>query len=258
MKIGSLTLALLFAVTVLTSCAGPAMQKSAMEPPLRILTEDYPPVTFVKDGKATGLGTEVVREILRRVSVPDVITVVPWSQGYDSALNQPNVVLFTMDRTVQRENLFKWVGPIGSNTSAFYAKKGSGIVIRSMDDAKKVKSIATCSSWFTEQMLRDAGFTNLVSSPLPTDNVKQLVEGRVQLSVFTDITIPSIARQAGYHLDDMEQVFPIQKTDFYIAFSKGTPDSVVQAWKSAFEAMKADGTFAAIYGKWVPGGQPPK
>jgi len=152
-----------------------------------------------------------------------------------------------------RENLFHWIGPIGSNDTAFYAKKGSGIQIHSIGDAKNVLKIATCSAWFSEQDLKDTGFTNLVSSPVPAENVRQLVEGEVDLSVFTDITIPEIAIQAGYSIDDLEPVFTISTGYLYVAISKTTPQSFVDLWKHTFRAMYEDGTLEKIYDKWVPG-----
>jgi ABC-type amino acid transport substrate-binding protein len=35
-----------------------------------------------------------------------------------------------------------------------------------------------------------------------------------------------------------------------IAFSKKTPDSIVQKWKTAFDEMAADGTIKKIQKKW--------
>ena len=111
-----------------------------------------------------------------------------------TALNNPNVVLFSAERTEKREKLFQWVGPVGKNSAILYAKKGSGIRIKSLEEAKKIAAIATTTDWFTEQDLKSKGFTNLVSSPLPVTSVKQLMNGEVQLSVFTDITAPEIAK----------------------------------------------------------------
>ncbi|MCG6538202.1 MAG: transporter substrate-binding domain-containing protein, partial [Syntrophales bacterium LBB04] len=220
---------------------------------LQLMTEDYPPVTFRKDGKITGLATEMVQEVLRRKSIPDNIRMSARTTAYNLALLNPNVVLFSTERTAQREKLFQWVGPIGMNKLSFYAKWGSGQIIRSLEDAKKVKAIATTTGWFSEQLLKDAGFTNLVSSPLPTTNVQQLMKGEVQLSLFTDLTIPEIVKQAGYRLEDLEPVFMIQSTYFHITLSLGTPLEVVDEWRRTIGAIKADGTFSAIYWKYVPG-----
>ncbi len=220
---------------------------------LQLMTEDYPPVTYQQNGKTTGLATEIVQEILRRCGLPDNIRMTSWSSAYNMTLINPNTVLFSTERTALREKLFHWVGPIGQNTLAFYAKKGSGIRIQSLEDAKKVKAIATTAGWFSEQILKDAGFTNLVSSAQPTSNVVQLMNGEVQLSVFTDLTIPSIARQAGFGVSDLEMLFAITKTKFYIAISLGTPQKTLEQWKQTLSSMKQDGTFRLIYERYVPG-----
>ena len=259
MEIIKIVLTILLSLIVLCSCS--TIDKSSeipKESKLQLLTEDYPPLTFEKDGEVTGFGTEVVREILHRLNIPDDIRILPWEEGYDLCLKNPNVVLFTMKRTELRENLFHWIGPIGGNNTIFYAKKGSGIKINSMEDAKKVSKIATCSAWFSEQDLKDAGFTNLVSSPVPIENVRQLVEGEVNLSIFTDITIPEIAIQAGYSIDDLEPVFTVSTGYFYVAISKTTPQSFVELWKQTFRAMYEDGTFEKIYDKWIPEGTIPE
>lgn len=219
---------------------------------LEMLTEEYPPVTFMKDGKVTGFVTDVVREIIARQGIPDKIRLTSWDEAYNVALSNPNVVLFSTERTEKREKLFQWVGPVGKNSAIFYAKKDSGIRINSLEEARKIAAIATTTDWFTEQYLKSKGFTNLVSSSLPVTNVKQLMNGEVQISVFTDITIPEIVKNAGYSMDDLEPVFTVSNTYFYIAMSLGTHDEMVKKWQSVLDGLKADGTFEKIYRRYLP------
>ncbi|MHB8090090.1 MAG: substrate-binding periplasmic protein [Syntrophales bacterium] len=219
---------------------------------VQMLTEEYPPVTFMKDGKITGFVTDIVREIIARQGIPDHIRLTSWDEAYNAALNNPNVVLFSVERTEKRESLFQWVGPVGKNSAIFYAKKGSGIKITNLGEARKVAAISTTTNWFTEQYLKDKGFTNLVSSPLPITSVKKLMNGDVQISVFTDITMPEIVKNAGYNIDDLEQVFTVSNTYFYIAVSRGTPVEMVKKWQSVLDGLKADGTFEKIYRSYIP------
>ena len=218
---------------------------------LQLMTEQYPPITFMQDGRVTGLATEMVRAIIKRRHIPDNIRLTTWGSAYNMALINPNVVLFSTERTELREDLFNWVGPIGRNVVSFYAKKGSGISIASLEEAKDMK-IATTTGWFSEQLLIDAGFTNLLSSPEPTANVQQLMDGQAQLAVFTDLTVKEIVEAAGYVMEDLEPVFTIKTTDFYIALSLGTAPSTVAGWEQTLEAIKDDGTFARIYKKFAP------
>jgi polar amino acid transport system substrate-binding protein len=243
---------LILSLFVLAGCVCATQKNINGTPALKILTEEYPPVTFMKDGKVTGFVTDVVREIIARQGIPDNIRLTSWDEAYSVALSNPNVVLFSTERTEKREKLFQWVGPVGKNSAIFYAKRGSGIRINSLDEARKVAAIATTTDWFTEQYLKSKGFTNLVSSPLPITNVKQLMNGEVQLSVFTDITIPEIVKNAGYSMNDLEPVFTVSNTYFYITVSLGTPIEMVKKWQMVLDGLKADGTFEKIYRSYIP------
>jgi polar amino acid transport system substrate-binding protein len=218
----------------------------------QLVTEEYPPVTFMRDGKPSGFVTDMVREIAARQGIPDKIRLTSWKNAYNMALLHPKVVLFSAERTPEREKLFQWVGPVGKNSAILYAKKGSGIRINSLEEAKAMGAIATTTNWFTEQHLKREGFNNLRSSPDPRANVRQLMNGEVQLSIFTDITIPEIVRDAGYGMQDLEPVFTVLQTYFYIAISRDAPVDVVHAWQSTLDRLKQDGSFEKIYRRYLP------
>jgi len=219
---------------------------------IQLVTEEYPPVTFLGDEKPTGFVTDMVREITVRLDIPDNINLTSWKNAYKMALLHPNVVIFSMDRTEAREDLFHWIGPVGQNSALLFAKKGSGISINSMEEAKNVASIATTTEWWTEQHLKAEGFTNLVSSADPAENVRQLMDGRVELSIFTDLTIPEIVRNAGYGMEDLEPVITVQQNYFYIGISRGTSPEIIEKWRSTLDDMKKDGTFEKIYREYLP------
>ncbi|MBN2250116.1 MAG: transporter substrate-binding domain-containing protein, partial [Campylobacterales bacterium] len=131
-------------------------------------------------------------------------------------------------------------------------KKGSGIVINSLQDAKLIESIATTTDWFTEQYLQQQGFTNLISSESPEENVRQLMEGEANLSIFTDLTVSEIVHNAGYSMEDLEPLFTVTQTYFYIALSKDTSEEVYQEWVAALNTLKQEGTFKEIYHNYLP------
>jgi len=218
----------------------------------QLVTEEYPPVTYMKDRQPSGFVTDMVREIASRLNIPANIRLTTWTNAYNMALLHPNVILFSTERTAEREKLFHWVGPVGKNSAIFYAKSGAGIVVNSLDDAKAVYAIATTTDWFTEQYLKDEGFANLVSSASPEDNVKQLVKGDANLSIFTDLTVSQIVQNAGYAMDDINPVFTVMQTYFYISISKDTSKNVYLQWQSTLDAMKKDGTFEKIYHSYLP------
>lgn len=218
---------------------------------IQVYTEQYPPLTYRNNtGDITGFGTDVVLEIMKRNQSYYPIRVSLWSNAYELALLNPNFCLFTMDRTAQRENLFQWVGPIGSNVTYFYVRRGSGITIKSIDEARALSSVGTVSSWFSDQHLRSLGFTNLVSGSDPELMTSKLMDGEIDAFVCTNITFPSILRSLNYQYNQVEPAFQLMSSDFYIAFSKNTPAPTVLKWQQALDAAKQDGTYDAISGKW--------
>jgi len=225
---------------------------------LTILTEVYPPINFIQEGKITGSSVEIVREILRRHKQPDNIKMLPWARGYNLLNTTPNVVLFTTTRTKEREELFHWVGPIGTSINAFYAKKGSNIRINSLEDAKKVHSIATYKEDAREQMLRSWGFNNLDSSNSPSSNLKKLLSGRVDLWLYDSLGLPGIAQQIDVDVSELDLVYPIDAVELFIAFSKGTSQQIVKKWQNTLDCLKLDGTFYTISRKWLPDNCIPK
>lgn len=218
---------------------------------LQIYTEQYPPVTFRNSaGEITGFGTDVVKEIMKRNLIFEDIRLTLWNIGYELALHNPNVCLFTMDRTPNRESLFQWVGPVGSNVTWFYTKAGSGISIHSVDDARALARVGTVSSWFSTQHLASLGFTNLVSDPDPVVMTKKLMKGEVDAFVCSGVTFPDILHDAGFRISDVIQAWSLMSSDYYIAFSLNTSATMVGKWQSALLAMKADGTYQEIARKW--------
>ncbi|MEE4240855.1 MAG: transporter substrate-binding domain-containing protein [Desulfopila sp.] len=224
---------------------------------LQILSEEWAPISFSDNGKANGLAVEVVEEILLRLKTPTVINIVPWARGWQTLLDTPNVVLFTMTRTPEREKLFTMIGPVALGTTDFYARKGSGIQIRNLSDAGKVRKIGVYRSAVEEQLLRKEGFTNLEAASTPLQSARMLMAGRIDLWCNANLTAISTLQDAGYSKDDIEHVFTLRENHLYIAISAGTPEAIVNSWLETLKTIKADSTFTKIYRKWLPNSEVP-
>ena len=195
--------------------------ETTMPEKLRFVTEDYPPLTFKNEaGEITGLATEIVQTIMKKQNIDEEIELMPWNDAYNLALNNSNVVIFSIKRTTEREELFNWVGPIAKNSTIFYVKKGSGLVINNLEEAKKLNAIGVVEDWFSKQNLENSGFKNLNSSILPAEVVEKLIKEEIQAAPFTDITVGDIVEDAGYTINDIEPAFLIDSGYVYIGYQK--------------------------------------
>ena len=217
---------------------------------LTILTENLPPLNYLKDGKLVGPSVEIVKEIQRRVGSNEKIQVYPWARAYKKVQEEENVVLFGMTHTEDRHDKFKWIGPLARKRDILVAKKGSGIKIDSLEDAKNVKRVGTLREDTRERFLKEHGFTNLESVSDEQKNARKLVLGRIELWAYKTPGLKTICELAGVDYNEVEEVYSLREIDVSIAFSKKTPDSIVRSWTRAFDEMLVDGTITRIRNKW--------
>ncbi|MGW8222783.1 MAG: substrate-binding periplasmic protein [Syntrophobacteria bacterium] len=222
----------------------------ALSAELTILTENLPPLNYVDNGVLVGPSVDTVKEIQRRVGSQDEIKVYPWARAYKMALEEENVVLFGMTHTEVRHEQFKWIGPLATKRDILVAKKGSGIQINSLEDAKKVKRIGTLRDDTRERLLKSQGFTNLEPVSDEQMNAQKLVLGRIDLWTYKIPGLRTVCDLAGVDYKEMEEVYSLREINVDIAFSKKTSDAIVQKWKNAFNEMTADGTLMKIRKRW--------
>ena len=238
-------------MVILLLYAGLGMPLGAQ--PLTIYTEINAPLQFLsEDGKLTGLAVDVVQEIQKRVGNRDPIQLVPWARGYMEAQTLPNVVIFAMAHTAERNDLFKWVGPFDETVFNLFAKADSKIVLKTLDDAKKLGTIGVYRNDVRDIYLTKAGFTNLERTVDTVGNVKKLMAGRLDAIASASVSIEDEAKAAGYKAEDMKDVLTFLKVQACIGFSLKTPDATVTDWSTAFDAMRKDRTFERIFRKYYP------
>jgi polar amino acid transport system substrate-binding protein len=226
------------------------MPRTILSAELTILTENLPPLNFVKDDVLMGPAVDIVKEIQRRVGSYEQIRVYPWARAYKMALEEANIVIFGMARTEVRNDKFYWVGPIAEKRDILAAKKNSGLKINSLEDAKKVDHIGTLRDDAKEIFLQRHGFTNLVSTHNDQNNVKKLLLGRIDLWATKIPGLKTICQLASVDYHEVVEVYDMQKSEIYIAISKKTSEITMQSWADSFNDMLEDGTILKIKSRW--------
>ncbi len=212
-----------------------------------IFTEENPPLSYIdKDNTIKGVAVDIVRAMLKELNYKDNIKIQPWARSYKLIQQKPNVALFAMSRFADREKLFKWVGPIIYGGMALYAKKGSNIKISSLEDAKsKNLIIGTYKDDIGEIYLKKMGFKNLESVHDDNLNIKKLIKGRIDL--WSAGVFQGIEKAKKLNLDNqIKNVFIINQSALYIAFSKDTSQKEIQKWQNALLKIQIDGTYQTI------------
>ncbi|MCF7814759.1 MAG: transporter substrate-binding domain-containing protein [Candidatus Cloacimonetes bacterium] len=246
MKIGIKVVLFLF-MLITVSCA---------KQNLLFLTEEFPPFNFTKDGDVTGLSTEIVQAVLAETDIAYEIQVKPWKESYDLALSTKNSVLFSTSRLENREELFKWVGPIAPANYSVFALKNREFNFQSLKDLKNYK-IGITQGDARESYFQSHDFVlgeELVVGESNTANLKKLMNKELDLWPMADAVAYYTVKELGYsHEDVIKNVFKLEdltKDGYYMAVNLNTSDAVVKKLQTALDKIKSNGTYDSILKKW--------
>ncbi|MDD3312578.1 transporter substrate-binding domain-containing protein [Pseudodesulfovibrio sp.] len=207
----------------------------------------YPPLVYKSGDGLCGVAPDVVRAIQAEVDDSNPLVVVPWLRAYELAQSSPRQALFAIVRIPEREALFKWVGPVFSEGDYFFQKRGAGLNIRTLDDARKVARIAVRRDGYTHQALKARGFGNLDVGPSYDTSYQKLVQGRVDLVLMGERTYYFMVREAGLDPEDFERTdCKLGESSAWLAFSRDIPDETIARWQAVLDRLKADGTYDDI------------
>lgn len=217
---------------------------------LNILTEESPPGSFIKNGVLKGSMVEIVQEIQKRIGDTSEITVYPWSRAYNLLETSNDVALFATTRTPERENNFKWVGPLDKVTWIFVGKKDNNIKINTLEDAKKIKRIGAYRGDARAQFLEKNGFKNVSLENDSESLFLLLYKNRYDLIITSEAGLDTHPKNLGIPISEFEIEYFIKSYSLYIAFSKGVSDDIVKKWQNAFNELSKEGIITKILDKY--------
>ncbi|WP_319470981.1 transporter substrate-binding domain-containing protein [uncultured Pseudodesulfovibrio sp.] len=207
----------------------------------------YPPLVYEADGKILGVAPDVVRAIQKKLGETNPMNVMPWLRAYEMTQEKERQALFAIVRIPERENLFKWIGPIFTEGDYFFQRNGGDLKIKNLDDARKVERIGVRRDGYTHQALKAKKFFNLDVGPSYNSSYKKLAEGRVDLVLMGERTYYYMVKKAGLNPDDFERTdCKFAESSAWLAFSKDIPDETIDRWQEALDKLKANGTYDAI------------
>jgi len=210
---------------------------------LHLVTETSP-FAYAEGDRVGGPATARLELILRSAGIDDYrIDIYPWARAYDLALKQPNVLIYLIARTPEREQQFKWIGAFMEQSYDFYRLRSRhDIAVERLADARRY-SVGVVRDDVRHQFLRGQGFTRLLLASQSVETVRHLLNQRVDLVLLTEADWMVLCRQPQLDCAQLEKVHRLAElhTGLYAAFSQSTPDALVQRVRRAFDSLKAEG-----------------
>ena len=148
-----------------------------------------------------------------------------------------------MGRTSQRENLFKWVGPVPGNKYAILTYKGG----------PKIKSIRDLIKEKVGVIRKDIGGHAFIDKGFPKDNlkevsrVKQLFDmvkrKRINFFSYGLVGLKEKMKANGFEMDEFEVALIFKESDLYYAFNKSIEDKTVEKYQKGLNKVMSDEKF---------------
>jgi polar amino acid transport system substrate-binding protein len=233
-----------FTLALLCLLLGPA----ACADPYQIVTEEWAPYNYTENKQLTGMTTEVVRAIMALTGDRFDLIVLPSMRSTKVLKSRPKTILFSMFRTADREPLYKWVGPIAEESIYAY-QLSSAAPLHALEQLKGAPQITTRIAGLIPNTLQAQGFNNLDKSATGSEQLYlMLLAGRTDIIVGdTPAGVAYYSRQLSIAPGTLRRI-PVElyRSSLYIAFSRDSEDSVVEAWAQALEQLRLSGELERI------------
>ena len=243
-----LSIALIGALIMTAGClsdyeGGPADQSDTIKiTDLRFYTEELPPYNYQENGTIQGISVDlleaVTEEMGSEVSREDV-QLVPWTEGYQAVLTGNNTVLFSMARTPEREELFKWAGPIYTNRKVLFARPDSEIITETTDNLDDYR-IGVITDDVAIQYLFDLGVnqSQIVTESDVQTLIDKLDNGDIDLWAYPEASGRYFTKEVTGDSNSYTVIYELETQETYYAFSTDVPDQTVQSFQQALDTVK--------------------
>ena len=225
---------------------------------LTVVTENWPPLQIVEKGKVTGgFATQLTRALLDAAG--DKTTPIrgfAWARAYKMALEQPNVLIFSIVKSEQRLNKFKWIGQIMPlDNHLWHLTTRKDIRVKSLEEAKNYR-FAIPRNDIRHQYLRNQGFKDGINLDVVNSNynsLSMLLRGRSDLIIANRAFMQYELKMRGLAADILYEIpgVTINFGGLYIAFSKQTSDATVERYRQAFARLQQNGTHKRIVDQYL-------
>jgi polar amino acid transport system substrate-binding protein len=226
-------------IRLLLGIAGLALAGCAFAAgPLTVVTEDFPPYSYARGGKLAGYSVDVARAALDGAGLVYSMNIYPWARAYQMGRAQPNVLIFSIVRTPEREKQFQWIAQIAKRSVYLYKLAARrDVSVDTVADMRRYR-IAANRGDIVEEQLHQLGLDADLSRDDQT-SMKKLLMGRVDLMVASEASIKGVCAGVGISCTLLERTMPMPGlTDYYVAASLGTPADTVRQLRAGFARIK--------------------
>lgn len=221
---------------------------------LVVMMEELPPYAYLDaDGRPAGYAYEVALAIVGRAGLSADYVFSSWPRVISRGRSQANVLVPAIVRLAEREQQFHWIGQIAVRRSDLYR-------LRSRPDVNP-RNAEEAKAYLTAVIKEDVAERELVKLGLDVSQhldrssdypsmLRKFFGGRTQLIALNQALAPTVLRQYGYDPALIEPIMRLSVSRSYMALSLSSAETVREQLQQGFEAIRRDGSLAAIAARY--------
>lgn len=208
-----------------------------------VVTGELPPYSVTQSGQLTGVATDIVREIMRRVDYSHAIEIQPWKRAIVSS--EFYQLTYPLARTDVREKHYQWIGPLIEDKFVFAMLTSKVNGEYSLDRLRSLR-VGVTRGASTETRLKQLKFNHIESVVGEITNAKKLMAKRIDVWFSTALMVHDQLRLLGRQQSEVTIVAVDMDIDMYLVASLNLHRELVEQWQKALNDIKADGTHQRI------------
>ncbi len=212
-------------------------QSAASEKPMTVVTENLWPFNYLERGTVKGPHTDLVKQVLAASELDYSIAVLPWARAYKLATTEPNILIYTINRTNLRQEKFHWIARFPTDAEInFYALKKSKLTNSDLSTLKTL-AIGTQIDTANDNFVTQNGFNNISRVSHVRQTIGMLKIGRVKLVIASDHQVKRAAQESGLDINELEKIGYAFSSVPSIAVSLKTPIATVEKLRATYKKL---------------------
>ncbi|WP_415881260.1 substrate-binding periplasmic protein [Neptuniibacter sp. QD34_54] len=177
---------------------------------------------------------------------------VPFLRGVDLVKQGPNYAIFNISRNEERENQFKWVGPLQSDSVQFFKNTRYPKQLTSYLEFTEEVRVCVLRGSRHEKILKAETPVLILVANSYNSCFRLLAEGRVDYTPVSLHEVSNVFKTSGVSEKIIKKTpIVLYRSEGYIAFSKQTPDEEIAEWQSALDQLKKDGEYDRLASQYL-------
>lgn len=219
------------------------------------ITETWYPFNYQVRESPRGISIDILRKVFERSNLEihlEDFKFYPWARAYHVAKNTPNSILFTTLRTENRENEFKWLGPIYIHKTEAFALNMRNIVIENYKDFDKY-IISTYLGDAQEELIQNIlgiNIEKLDRIPNPEGRFLKVLNGRSDIFFSSRISLISFSNTQNIDISALEAIYELSRTGAYFAFPINTPDFIISNLNEILRDLHEENYILELFKKY--------